>query len=157
MKFQKNLLKTFMTFQFLGKTSKLLTRMNLLSPGNLEKWSALVGTMATLIEQMRADDVFMDDAPDEFLDPILCDVMTDPVRLPSGHIMDRNSIKQHLLNDELNPFTREKLTVDDLVPATELKARIEAWIKEQRNKALNAVQTAQDTSSQDVKDCKGST
>ena len=38
------------------------------SPGNLEKWSALVGTMATLIEQMRADDVFMDDAPDEFFD-----------------------------------------------------------------------------------------
>ena len=103
--------------------------MNLLNPGNLEKWSTLVGTMATLIEQMRADDVFMEDAPDEFLDPILCDVMTDPVRLPSGHIMDRNSIKQHLLNDELNPFTREKLTVDDLVPATELKARIEAWIK----------------------------
>ena len=93
---------------------------------------------------MRGEDAFMDDAPDEFLDPILCDIMTDPVRLPSGHVMDRNSIKQHLLNDELNPFTREKLTVDDLVPATDVKEKIDNWIKEQR--AKTAASMNRDTS-----------
>ncbi len=37
--------------------------------------------------------------PEEFLDPIMASLMTDPVRLPSGHIMDRSVILRHLLND----------------------------------------------------------
>ena len=92
----KILTQDFYDIQFLERP-QVAHEDEFVKSGNLEKWSTLVGTMATLIEQMRADDVFMEDAPDEFLDPILCDVMTDPVRLPSGHIMDRNSIKQHLL------------------------------------------------------------
>ena len=36
-----------------------------------------------------SNDVFMDDAPDEFLDPILCDVMTDQHDYLVNHIMDK--------------------------------------------------------------------
>jgi len=70
----------------------------------------------------------MEDAPDEFLDPLLYSVMEDPVILPtSNNIMDRSTILQHLLNDATDPFNRQHLTPEMLVPATELKARIEAW------------------------------
>jgi len=40
-------------------------------------------------------------------------------------IVDRVSITRALLNDELDPFNRERLTVDMLVPQPELKARIQ--------------------------------
>ncbi len=76
----------------------------------------------------KAEDEAMEDAPDEFLDPLLYTVMEDPVRLPtSGKYMDRSTIQQHLLNDNSDPFNRAPLTPDMLEPATELKAKIEAW------------------------------
>ena len=35
-----------------------------------------------------------DDAPDEFLDPITCELMKDPVELPNSHnIVDHLTIK----------------------------------------------------------------
>ena len=69
-----------------------------------------------------------DDAPEEFLDPLLYVLMEDPVTLPtSGTVMDRNSIEQHLLNDAQDPFSRQPLTKDMLQPNPELKAKIEAW------------------------------
>ena len=41
-----------------------------------------------------------DDIPEEFLDPLLGSIMKDPVLLPtSGNILDRLTIKKHLLND----------------------------------------------------------
>jgi ubiquitin conjugation factor E4 B len=70
--------------------------------------------------------------PDHFLDPIMCTLMTDPVLLPSGDNMDRANITRHLLTDETNPFTRQPLKVQDLVPNEKLKAEIEAWIAERK-------------------------
>ena len=66
--------------------------------------------------------------PDEFLDPLLAHIMTDPVKLPlSGMSIDRSTILQHLLNDGTDPFNRSPLKVEDLIPDTDLKSRIDAW------------------------------
>lgn len=36
--------------------------------------------------------------------------MKDPVKLPSsGHVVDKNIIKKHLLSDERCPFTRSPM------------------------------------------------
>ena len=53
----------------------------------------------------------MEQIPDEFLDPLMFTLMTDPVLLPSGAIMERTVIAQHLLNDSTDPFNRSHLTV----------------------------------------------
>lgn len=37
-------------------------------------------------------------------------LMTDPVMLPSGNIMDRSIILRHLLNSPTDPFNRQPLT-----------------------------------------------
>jgi len=50
------------------------------------------------------------------LDPLMCTVMTDPVILPSGVIMDRSVITKHLLNSSTDPFNRLPLTPEQLVP-----------------------------------------
>ncbi len=43
--------------------------------------------------------------------------MEDPVELPtSGKVMDRSTIVRHLLNSATDPFNRQHLTEDMLVP-----------------------------------------
>ena len=54
--------------------------------------------------------------------------MTDPVLLPtSNEVVDRTTIAQHLLNNDFDPFNRKTLSIDDIVPAEELKEKMDAW------------------------------
>ena len=51
--------------------------------------------------------------PDEFYDPIMDCVIETPVILPSSKtIMERDVIEKHLLTSNLDPFTRDKLTLN---------------------------------------------
>ena len=46
----------------------------------------------------EAEDELLDDVPDDFIDPIMGDLMRDPVILPSsGKIVDRSTIARHIL------------------------------------------------------------
>jgi ubiquitin conjugation factor E4 B len=60
--------------------------------------------------------VNLEDIPDEFKDPLMDTLMTDPVLLPSGVVMDRAVIMRHLLNSN-----------------TDLKKRINQWLREKTN------------------------
>ena len=51
----------------------------------------------------------MADAPDEYLDPITYTLMQDPVKLPSGAVMDRPNVMRMLLSDPRDPTTRSVL------------------------------------------------
>ena len=65
-------------------------------------------------------------------------LMTDPVRLPSsGQVVDRQTIARHLLSDQTDPFNREPLSLDKVVPMEELKAEIERWMEEKRSEAAS--------------------
>ncbi|KAF9221552.1 hypothetical protein BS17DRAFT_784937 [Gyrodon lividus] len=79
----------------------------------------------------------MGEIPDEFLDPLMFTVMRDPVILPSSRaIIDRSTIKSHLLSDAKDPFNRVPLTINDIIPDLELKAKIDAFIAERRSKKV---------------------
>lgn len=56
--------------------------------------------------QGSEEDIEMADAPDEFLDPITYTIMQDPVKLPSGAVMDRPNVLRMLLSDPRDPTTR---------------------------------------------------
>ena len=45
---------------------------------------------------------------------------------PGGTTIDRVTIERSLLDNEINPFSRDPLTKDELVPNDELRGRIEA-------------------------------
>ena len=77
------------------------------------------------------------DYPDEFLDPIMSTPMFDPVKLPSGMTMDRSVIMTHLLNDETDPFNRQPLTAEQLVPDDEMRRQIQEF----REKAIQEAQS----------------
>lgn len=72
-----------------------------------------------VIEKQKAE-VDYGEIPDEFRDPLMDTLMTDPVQLPSGNIMDRKVILRHLLNSQTDPFNRQPLTDSELV-ASEFK------------------------------------
>ena len=49
-------------------------------------------------------------------DPLMDTLMSDPVELPSGMIMDRSIIVRHLLSSQTDPFSRLPLSMDQLQP-----------------------------------------
>jgi len=83
--------------------------------------------VASLNEKAQANKQAMEsvEIPDEFLDPIMQDVMMDPVRLlTSGNIMDRKHIHRIIMADDADPFNRMPLKVEMLEPMSDLKAKI---------------------------------
>ena len=93
--------------------------------------------VSTKVEKLATatlkDDELFADAPDEFLDAIMSHIMRDPVRLPSsGQIVDRPTIARHILSDQNDPFNRSPLTLDMVIPETELKKRIDNWMAAKR-------------------------
>lgn len=64
--------------------------------------------------------------------------MEDPVILPgSNKIVDRSIIIRHLLNSKTDPFNRQPLSEELLIPATELKDRISKWKNEKLKEILS--------------------
>ncbi|CAE6526367.1 unnamed protein product [Rhizoctonia solani] len=106
------------------------------SETEIEKFVAFIQNVEeakVLIEQ--EDD--LSDAPEEFMDPLMYTLMRDPVKLPSSRaIVDRSTIKAHLLSDTTDPFNRSPLKIEEVVPDVELKSRIEAWLAERRGGRL---------------------
>ncbi|KAI9297406.1 U-box-domain-containing protein [Neoconidiobolus thromboides FSU 785] len=71
----------------------------------------------------------IDDIPEEYLDPLMFTMMKEPVLLPSsGMIVDLATIKAHLLSDSTDPFNRQALSIEQVVPQPELKEKIAQFI-----------------------------
>ena len=69
-----------------------------------------------------------EEIPAEYIDPIMMSIMTDPVVLPSSKtVVDRHTIKRHLLSNDTDPFNREPLKIGEVVPAEELRKKIKEW------------------------------
>ncbi|XP_031636588.1 ubiquitin conjugation factor E4 A [Contarinia nasturtii] len=96
--------------------------------------SDFAGKVSQMEEQEKENQKALEDAPDDFLDPIMSTLMTDPVILPSSKVTcDRTTIARHLLSDQTDPFNREPLTMDQVKSDTELKEKIDAWIRERKS------------------------
>lgn len=53
--------------------------------------------------------------PNEFIDPILCTQIRDPIMIPHVDlIFDKSSILSQLYHENINPYTREPLTLEDI-------------------------------------------
>lgn len=82
------------------------------------------------------EEAAMEDVPADFEDPLMGTLMRDPVRLPSGNVVDRATIMQQLLTDRRDPFSRAPMTEQDVEPLPELQAAIQQWLADQRAKRL---------------------
>ncbi|KAK3518935.1 hypothetical protein QTP70_016060 [Hemibagrus guttatus] len=98
----------------------------------IEKFKLLSEKVEEIVARNSQSEMDYSDAPDEFKDPLMDTLMTDPVQLPSGNIMDRSIILRHLLNSPTDPFNRQPLTESMLESVPELKERIQAWMREKQ-------------------------
>lgn len=125
-------------------TAHILRSKNLKEAHQLEAWEVLCKQFEMAKEELDRAELDYDDAPPEFEDELMGILMKDPVILPSKHILDRSTIVQHLLSDPKDPYTRQPMTIDDVVPDDALRERIEKWKEERRAKARAAVAEAMD-------------
>ncbi|XP_060832858.1 ubiquitin conjugation factor E4 A [Bombus pascuorum] len=98
--------------------------------GDLDQFAKNVETAAS---HKKEEEEILIDAPDEFLDPIMSTLMTDPVVLPSSRkTIDRQTIARHLLSDQTDPFNRSPLTMDMVKSNVELQHRVHEWIQQKK-------------------------
>mmetsp|Transcript_39581 Transcript_39581/g.83197 ORF Transcript_39581/g.83197 Transcript_39581/m.83197 type:complete len:1166 (-) Transcript_39581:47-3544(-) len=141
--FQKECAKSgYYTPDLMNKSVKTCRKLGLLVGESMELFALLATKVEDASKIMISDEDLYKDAPDEFLDPLMQEFMTDPVELPtSGNIVDRRTITQHLLNDDTDPFNRKKLSIDDVIPAVELKEKMKLWLEEAKAKRAAGGQT----------------
>ncbi|XP_016912491.1 ubiquitin conjugation factor E4 A isoform X2 [Apis cerana] len=102
--------------------------------GDLDQFAKNVEAAAS---HKKEEDEILIDAPDEFLDPIMSTLMTDPVILPSSKItIDRQTIARHLLSDQTDPFNRSPLTMDMVKSNIELQHRVQEWIQQKKQEKM---------------------
>ena len=127
----------------LRKAISIARREHLIAPDMLkefEEFVKFVNEYATNLQSVM-DSV---EIPDEFLDPVMAELMVDPVLLPtSNNIMDRRHIMRIIMSDDHDPFNRQPLKPSDLVPQDALREQIHAFCN-QHNIPL---ETSMDTSS----------
>lgn len=113
--------------EVLDRVTRILTSKHQKDASEIAKWEKIKVKFLEAKQQLDQAEIDLGDIPAEFEDPIMGDLMKDPVLLPSKHIVDRSTIVQHLLSDPKDPFTRQPMTVEDAIPQTELKEKIDAW------------------------------
>ena len=112
---------------------------------DFKKYEIFVDTLRKEEKRIKDEEIKYDDAPQEFYDVLTFNLMTDPVKFPKSNvILDRKTIETHLLSDQTDPFNREPLTKDMLIPCPELKAKIEEYIinkkkEKNKNKDINEI------------------
>lgn len=92
-----------------------IEKNNIRSAIEVEKFRSLIQKAGEIYAMNQKNEDDFADAPDEFRDPLMDTLMTDPVLLPSGVIMDRSIITRHLLNSQTDPFNRQTLTEEQLI------------------------------------------
>ncbi|CAK83930.1 unnamed protein product (macronuclear) [Paramecium tetraurelia] len=109
---------------------------------NYEKYSLQFEEFINQVEELSQKQKVLfqnqEDIPEEFLDPLCFSFMNDPVKLPhSNVIVDRLTIKKHLLNNSIDPFDRSPLTLDMVIEQKELKQKIDEYIAKNLEKLIN--------------------
>ena len=124
--------------------ANIVSRFGLKSSEELKRWKYMQDKVTSAKESEEAEEEDLDDAPEEFFDPLMATVMTDPVILPiSRSVMDRSTIRQHLLSDPHDPFNRAPLKIEEVEDNHELKAQIDAFRAEKRAARLNKMDTSE--------------
>ena len=93
-----------------------------------------------------------DQAPDEFVDPLVGGLMMSLVLLPSGNVLDDATLQRHLLYKMSDPFTcpAQPLSQEEIVPLPELRQRVAAWLAEKRVSRRRRAAAAHGASWRDV-------
>ncbi|KAL7273982.1 Ubiquitin conjugation factor E4 [Rhizina undulata] len=117
-----------------AKLISVLEKNNLKGTPDIAALAKLTAMVEETKRREEEGEEELGEIPDEYLDPLMATLMQDPVILPTSRVtIDRQTIKVHLLSDPKDPFNREPLKIEEVVPNTELKQQIDAWVQERRS------------------------
>jgi ubiquitin conjugation factor E4 B len=125
---------------------RVLEKHSLKSKEELAAWQNLANHFkrAKEIDDQAEED--LGEIPDEFLDPLMYSLMEDPVILPmSKQTIDRSTIRSHLLSDPSDPFNRQPMSIEDVIPNIDLKERIRVFKEERKAIAKKVIENRMDT------------
>jgi hypothetical protein len=76
----------------------------------------------------------MQNLPDEFLDPLTCNIMRNPVILPfDGLVVDRNTLMNlgpgESDGTKMHPYVRKEFSMDEVKDDDTMREKIEEWLK----------------------------
>lgn len=111
----------------------ILSRSSSKSNDDMAAFQKLATDIAAVhaADQQAEDD--LGEIPDELQDPLMGSLMEDPVILPSSkQILDRSTIRSHLLSDATDPFNRMPLKIEDVIPAVDKKKEIDEFIRSRK-------------------------
>jgi ubiquitin conjugation factor E4 B len=129
------------------KANTIMDRRSLKSPEDLRVWQTLASNVAAAKAADEEEEMDLGEPPDEFVDPLMADLMNDPVILPSSKsTVDRSTIRSHLLSDPTDPFNRVPLKIEEVVDDVVLRGRIEAWKAERKAERAREKAEKMDTS-----------
>lgn len=130
------------------QAARIMERKAAKSSQELDRWKKLCDNIAKAKIEQDAEEEDLGEIPDEYADPLMATLMTDPVILPSSKVtVDRSTIRSQLLSDPMDPFNRAPLKIEDVIPNEELKAEIEAWVAQKKaEKAAASAGEPMDTS-----------
>ncbi|WFC99121.1 RING-type E3 ubiquitin transferase [Malassezia yamatoensis] len=133
--------------ELFSRAASIAQRHMLKSPSDIDRLAMLVDRVEKLKQVDTEEEEDLGEVPDQYLDPLLATLMRDPVRLPSSRaVVDRSTIKAHLLSDSKDPFNRMPLKLADVETDHELRAEIQAFLQERRSAAAAAAAGATSTS-----------
>ncbi len=75
-----------------------------------------------------------DNIPNEYICPITCDIMTEPVILTDGHTYEKKAITKWLETHNTSPLTKEIVNKEIIIPCYSLRSLIQDFIE--KNKKL---------------------
>jgi ubiquitin conjugation factor E4 B len=114
--------------EYWAEAHKTLARYALKSPEQLREWEEMGTHIATAKELADMEEADLGDLPEDYEDPLMATLMEDPVILPiSKQIVDRSTIRSHLLSDPHDPFNRTPLKIEDVIPNDKLREEIQTW------------------------------
>ncbi|KTF79139.1 hypothetical protein cypCar_00026534, partial [Cyprinus carpio] len=93
----------------------------------IEKFKLLLEKVEEIVARNSQSEMDYNDAPDEFKDPLMDTLMTDPRQLPLQHDGSSHH-SRHAPNYPIDTFNNSLFTVM-LEPVPELKERIQAWMR----------------------------
>lgn len=127
-----------------AQAMKLMNSLAISSSEQIQQFSNLTDAIAAAHAKEAMAEEDLGEIPDELLDPIMGSLMEDPVLLPSSRqIVDRSTIRSHLLSDSTDPFNRVPLSIEDVLPAEDKRREIAEFIESKRKeKASNAMDTS---------------
>lgn len=114
--------------EYFDTAKEIMERFALKAPEQLHEWDQLSARIKAAKDEIDMEEADLGDIPDEYLDPLLASLMEDPVILPkSRQTLDRSTVRSHLLSDPHDPFNREPLSIDDVIPNDALREEIQKW------------------------------